>query len=870
MSNEQAIVDFQSAREHYLAGRFAEARATMQRYRQAIDYRQFKQSDHRNKQKPEISVIIVSYATGKELIDCLNSVLAQKGPAFEVILVDNGNNESVHAQLAKLPVLLITPPINLLPSEGRNVGAHFARGEILIFLDDDALMAPGYIAEASKALQDSNCIALRGKVLPKNPNSARPPPKHYNLGNLPIPAELRLEGNMAIRRMNFAKVGGFDPLQFGHEGKELTARLMQRFPQYKILYIPTLIISHDFAESQNLHAKRQRQDLAKNYLQYLKEQQTMSMSRGISILVRAGDNLAAADEFLASLLKHNTNKHIEVLLWAKDSQQALAVSGAYISKLFIRVLPASAGRLSRIGAQARYENILIVDVPALIKVGALENWFQNKRADLDTALFCDKQIISKLSEAAINMPLAQLTEILAQSISEQAAHPGTHTLLKQTSKSQTPLPTQECQGWLVPIARETIPKLKVLVVSPRQLGILGTPGTYLFVEALANWVELVVLCNSEGRPSEKTPRVYTPSATLRIVEASFSKGIDQELRNLTETFSPDIVHLMVWQKWPEIAKTIRQYVPYAKFVLDIKTPLLAEGEIRLRVQATGSANRDLIDLIMTRQSGEEETWIPENDRPVTEYPLGVSMEQIDGTDVLSSRQLLKCVYIGSTHPKRQLERLLWLVSNIEPALRRVVVLDIYGSGGSQQDLLQLADKLRLGGQVRILNALPQAELFSRLKEYDIGIAWVPWGEYDSAPSLKFLEYAASRLSIIATDTFAHKRNVEEGFEAHLFNNSPSGLGRALVAASEEIRSECSKNSNYSLARTRDWKIISIQYFVYAYSRLLLDDTSAHSLNQSLSLVFSQLTALPEYATRHPYILEKLGTIRGHRNAYEFF
>ena len=47
MSNEQAIADFQAAREHYLARRFAQAHTTMQRYRQTIDYRQFKQQDNR-------------------------------------------------------------------------------------------------------------------------------------------------------------------------------------------------------------------------------------------------------------------------------------------------------------------------------------------------------------------------------------------------------------------------------------------------------------------------------------------------------------------------------------------------------------------------------------------------------------------------------------------------------------------------------------------------------------------------------------------------------------------------------------------------------------------------------------------------------
>lgn len=431
MPNQQAIVDFQKAREHYLARRFAEARATMQSYRQSIDYTQFEQTDCRNTPAPQISVVIVSYQTNQALLECLDSVFNQEGPSFEVILVDNGGNESIHTKLAKLPVLWIKLPINLLPSEGRNIGAHFARGDLLVFLDDDALMTKDYLARAFKTMQETTRIGLRGRIQSKSSSSSVP--GHYDLGASPKPAEFNLEGNMLIRTEIFKNVGGFDPLMFGHEGKELTQRCNRRHPNRVIEYRPELSIQHDFAETDRLEAKRERQAIGQAYLNYL---QRDSMSAGISILVRAGDDLAAANDFIVSLVKHNSYKPIEVLLWAKDSQQALAISRSHIAQLFVRVLTTSTNTLGRIGQQARYDNLLIVDLPTQITSDVLPGWVQQQQTNLNTALLYSKPQLATQGDTALNAKLAQLANQLGKPLPKAAPKPVSQA--KQPSPSIQP------------------------------------------------------------------------------------------------------------------------------------------------------------------------------------------------------------------------------------------------------------------------------------------------------------------------------------------------------------------------------------------------------------------------------------------------
>lgn len=434
MSNEQAIADFQAAREHYLARRFSDARATMQRYRQAIDYSKFEQTDRRNTSDPKITVVIVSYQTNQALLHCLKSVYEQKGPGFEIILVDNGGNQSIHAELAKQPLLWIKPPINLLPSEGRNIGAHFARSDLLVLLDDDALMAPGYLATAQQIMAGQTFLGLRGRIQPKTLDAVAQPP-HYDLGDTPKPAEFNLEGNMVIHPQLLKQLGGFDPLMFGHEGKALTQQWHTRLAEGEILYHPALLIRHDWAQDERLASKRERQALAKDYLQYLKEH---SLNAGITILVRAGDNLAAAKDFLESLVKHNSYKPIEVLLWAKDSQQALATSRSYLSKLFVRVLPASTATLGRIGQQARYDNLLIVDLPTPITSDVLPGWLQRQQTDQNTAQLCRKPQIATLGDTALSTELAQLANQLGKPLPKEAPKPAPQA--KQPPPPEKPKP----------------------------------------------------------------------------------------------------------------------------------------------------------------------------------------------------------------------------------------------------------------------------------------------------------------------------------------------------------------------------------------------------------------------------------------------
>ena len=260
---------FEKARSLYTEKRFEHARKLIKDYRQSVQYDLITRHDRRADKEVTTSIIIVSFGAEEGLLECLNSLSRQHDKDFEIILVDNGGNETIFLQLENYPLLHLCPPINFLPSEGRNLGAYFARGDYLVFIDDDAIVHPDYVNNLKNAWFSFDFLALRGKILPKSNSANNSFTGHYDLGEYPMPAVLMTEGNMTIKKEVFSAVGGFDPLLFGGEGTELTYRCQKQFPDKDIYYWPKMIIFHDFASGRNLVAKKKRHALASDYFAYL-------------------------------------------------------------------------------------------------------------------------------------------------------------------------------------------------------------------------------------------------------------------------------------------------------------------------------------------------------------------------------------------------------------------------------------------------------------------------------------------------------------------------------------------------------------------------------------------------------------------------
>ncbi|HJZ50215.1 MAG TPA: glycosyltransferase family 2 protein [Roseiflexaceae bacterium] len=96
---------------------------------------------------PLLSVVIVSWNGMRQLPNCLAALLPQLPPDAEVILVDNGSVDGTAAWArASHPQLrVIELPQNLGFAGGVNAGLRAAHGDLLILLNDDAFVEPGFV-----------------------------------------------------------------------------------------------------------------------------------------------------------------------------------------------------------------------------------------------------------------------------------------------------------------------------------------------------------------------------------------------------------------------------------------------------------------------------------------------------------------------------------------------------------------------------------------------------------------------------------------------------------------------------------------------------------------------------------------------------
>lgn len=211
---------------------------------------------------PAASVIIVTHKTGKEtLASIIDKLKDSSEHPFEILLIDN-NKTSDLAEIAKKEELIyIKLRRNYGITAGRNVGIVNARGDILIFLDDDAIPGEKFIDEHIKAHRNYKICALRGKCLPLTNSVFNHFAWHYDLGDEVFPYGINLEGNSSFGKEILISVGGFNLLLkggAGHEGIELSNRIIQKTKNAEsIIYYPSAVIYHDYSRTLLHYLKKQ-------------------------------------------------------------------------------------------------------------------------------------------------------------------------------------------------------------------------------------------------------------------------------------------------------------------------------------------------------------------------------------------------------------------------------------------------------------------------------------------------------------------------------------------------------------------------------------------------------------------------------------
>ncbi|MEV5988973.1 glycosyltransferase family 2 protein [Streptomyces sp. NPDC052051] len=219
---------------------------------------------------PDISVVICVYTEDRweDILAAVDSVRAQSCPALETLLVVDHNEallERLSAQYkeaaGQVRVLANAGPRGL--SAGRNTGIAASYGEIIAFLDDDAVAERDWLRHFAAGYADPRVMAVGGRTEPVWASGRRPAwfPEEFDwvvgctYKGLP-PGRVRvrnvLGGNASFRRGAFAAAGGFatgigrdgDKRPLGGEETELCIRLTRARPDAILLIDDRAVIHH--------------------------------------------------------------------------------------------------------------------------------------------------------------------------------------------------------------------------------------------------------------------------------------------------------------------------------------------------------------------------------------------------------------------------------------------------------------------------------------------------------------------------------------------------------------------------------------------------------------------------------------------------
>jgi len=189
----------------------------------------------------DVSVIVATY-NRQPLLERLLAQLAEQTLAadrFEVVVVDDGSREDVRARLAgaRFPYrLLVERQANAGAGAARHRGVGIAAGRVLVFVDDDMQLPPGFL-EAHLRQHDADPRAVVLGEIRRN-TGARPPvferfhlrmlerfARDVKRGRAKIDGTAVCTGNLSVKAADYAAVGGFDVTLGRSEDAELGLRL---------------------------------------------------------------------------------------------------------------------------------------------------------------------------------------------------------------------------------------------------------------------------------------------------------------------------------------------------------------------------------------------------------------------------------------------------------------------------------------------------------------------------------------------------------------------------------------------------------------------------------------------------------------------
>ena len=159
---------------------------------------------------PFFSVVIPCYERPDDLRQCLHSLSRDNqkdAPDYELIVTDDSRSDRCRKVVeGEFPAASWGKGKQNGPAGNRNAGVERAKGEWIVFIDDDCVAEPDYLKAYSNAVTNHPEVSLfEGKIFPDRPKRtwAETCPENSEGG-------MFWTSNLCVNRSTFEELGGFD------------------------------------------------------------------------------------------------------------------------------------------------------------------------------------------------------------------------------------------------------------------------------------------------------------------------------------------------------------------------------------------------------------------------------------------------------------------------------------------------------------------------------------------------------------------------------------------------------------------------------------------------------------------------------------
>lgn len=201
----------------------------------------------------KVTVAIPCYNGASYIGAVVESVLSQTWPPDEVLVVDDGSTDESVEIIRQYPVHLIRHSGNQGVATSRNSAIEASTGEVIVFIDADAVADPSLLAVLLSGYDDPRVAGVGGQGIEANIHSLadRWRARHANQshGNVARDVEFLFGLCMSFRMRALREIGGFNPA-FRTNAEDMDVSLRLRKAGYRLRYLPDAKVYHQRSDDE--------------------------------------------------------------------------------------------------------------------------------------------------------------------------------------------------------------------------------------------------------------------------------------------------------------------------------------------------------------------------------------------------------------------------------------------------------------------------------------------------------------------------------------------------------------------------------------------------------------------------------------------